>query len=806
MGIEPFGRRLHLAKSALFGYCSAPHHPNMKPCRIPLALVALALAQFFNSQADAQFSGGGNDAARAPLQIESRTEVQRIGTLAVAKGDVVISVGDTTIYCDYAQYNQETRDVMVSGDVRIFRGGKIFAGDRAIYNLESKKLTGSDFRAASGPLMAHAHGIAAAGKDAIEISGATFTADDSPDPGLHIKARKVRFFHNDHTEYEDVTVYVGRTAIFWVPYLYQPAKLDQSFSISPGSRSNWGPFLMTRTLFSMGTDTVGAARIDYLAKRGIAIGLDADRKIQESGSWSRLRSYYVNDSSPTSRPLKDNLDGPPTRENATVGANRYRVSLQDRSFISDTLYTSLNFNKLSDVNYLEDFAPGELRHDPNPDSVLNITKWDEDYTLSLQFRKQFNEDFEGSGKTPELALDVKRQPFLQSGFFYESENSISQQSRKYVRNDQLDPYNYLTHKTLRADTFHQWTYPKMLGGLVSVVPRVGIRATHYGESVGDPSASANPGNTNFAGGERLNRITTNLGVEASMKFSRTFESVESRKWGLDGLKHVVQPFANLSVVSSSQDASKVLPIDSLNPSTTLPPLDFPQFNAIDSITDWKILRLGVRNRLLTRRDAGTFSWLEMDTFLDNRIEKPQIGSFGSLDPGTFSNLFNRLRWSPLPWMQFNLATQTPVFDEGFSEVNLDSTFQPSRDFTFSVGNRHISGVSGLPDSSTTFSNNLQFQDSDLLYGSARVRINDDWAISAQENFEMRTRQPLYQRYSIDRSLRSWIASLSLLIFERNSQSDISVLFTLSLKDLPRVRLPMIFDPSASASSSNVKNQ
>ncbi len=154
----------------------------MKPRRIPLALVALALALFFDPRANAQFPNGRSDAPKAPLQIESRTEVQRIGNLAVAKGDVVISVGDTTIYCDYAQYDQETRDVMVSGDVRILRGGKFFAGDRAIYNLESKKLTGSDFRAASGPLMAHAHGIAAAGKDAIEIAGATLTADDSPDP------------------------------------------------------------------------------------------------------------------------------------------------------------------------------------------------------------------------------------------------------------------------------------------------------------------------------------------------------------------------------------------------------------------------------------------------------------------------------------------------------------------------------------------------------------------------------------------------------------------------------------------------
>ena len=104
----------------------------MKSRRTLLVLAALAFARFSGIQAVAQFPSGDPNTPRAPLQIESRTEVQRIGHLAVAKGDVIISFGDTTIYCDYAQYDQQTRDVMVSGDVRIFRGGKIFAGDRAI--------------------------------------------------------------------------------------------------------------------------------------------------------------------------------------------------------------------------------------------------------------------------------------------------------------------------------------------------------------------------------------------------------------------------------------------------------------------------------------------------------------------------------------------------------------------------------------------------------------------------------------------------------------------------------------------------
>ena len=46
------------------------------------------------------------------------------------------------------------------------------------------------------------------------------------------------------------------------------------------------------------------------------------------------------------------------------------------------------------------------------------------------------------------------------------------------------------------------------------------------------------------------------------------------------------------------------------------PLDFPEFNAIDSLDNWSILRLGMRNRLQTRRDSQTLNWLELDPDCD----------------------------------------------------------------------------------------------------------------------------------------------------------------------------------------------
>ena len=71
-----------------------------------------------------------------------------------------------------------------------------------------------------------------------------------------------------------------------------------------------------------------------------------------------------------------------------------------------------------------------------------------------------------------------------------------------------------------------------------------------------------------------------------------------------------------SFVYAYKDPSHILQFDRLNRSTQLPPIDFPQFNTIDSLDNWSIIRLGVRNRLQTRRDNDTLNWFELDTYID----------------------------------------------------------------------------------------------------------------------------------------------------------------------------------------------
>ncbi len=94
----------------------------------------------------------------------------------------------------------------------------------------------------------------------------------------------------------------------------------------------------------------------------------------------------------------------------------------------------------------------------------------------------------------------------------------------------------------------------------------------------------------------LFRAAVTAGLEASFKFSKAYEGVQSRTWGLDGLRHIVEPYMDASFVYTNRDPGQIYQFDRFVPSTQVPPIDFPQFNAIDSLDNWSIIRLGVRNR------------------------------------------------------------------------------------------------------------------------------------------------------------------------------------------------------------------
>jgi LPS-assembly protein len=715
---------------------------------------------------------------KQPMEITASGDTKYENGLATAHGNVAIHTGDADIYADSVRYNPKTHDILAEGHVRIYRTTGTFVGERAIYNTETKVIQAVEMKTDKQPYLVAGASIKTISEGAFLVSKGVFTTHDSDHPDFRLVARTMRIYEGDRVIFSNVTFYVRNVPIFWWPYMYQ--SLDDSFSymISPAYLSSWGPSILGRVTMPLTDDIKAVFRLDYRSRRGLAFGFEPDIRFgADKQSWARVRTYFLRDENPDIN--RTSLARP------DISEGRYRVSLQSRTKFADDIYGIANLTKLSDEFVLQDFFQGEFRIDPQPDNIVAVTKTNPNYTLTAIGRFQVNNFFETTERLPEVALDVKRLPIFGGPIFYEGETSIAELRRTFPIGSLNDDYS-----ALRLDTFHQFTYPNIFFGWLSVVPRVGFRATYYDQTrdlsqtvfMPDPSPLIPdfivPDDAKlFKGGNKL-RTVFNGGVESSFKVTRTWEAAQSNALGLDGLKHVIQPFVNFSFVSSNlDDPASILQFDRYRGSTQLRPIDFPQFTTIDSIDSWTILRLGVRNRLLTRRDDATVSWLDIETYMDVNFDNP-------FDKTQYSNLFNRFSFTPLPWMALGVSSQVPVFEKGFTEVNTNVTVQPIANLQLSFGHRYL--------------NSAPFFDNSSLYVfGGYYRINDNWGIGVSEQYEGTTGILEQQRYSIYRDLTSWVASVGAIVRDNGGVKEYGLLLTFTLKAMPKFSFDLNFDPAGS---------
>jgi len=715
---------------------------------------------------------------KQPIEITATGDTNYEDGLATAHGNVAIHAGDTDIYADTARYNPKTREVLAEGHVRIYRVTGLFVGDRAIYNVDTKQIQAVEMRTDKSPYLVGGEKVTTISEGAFLVSKGTFTTHDSSNPDFRLQAKTLRIYEGDRVVFQNVTFYVKDVPIFWWPYLYQSLNEAFSYMVSPAYLSSWGPSLLFRVSMPVTDNIKTTIRLDYRSRRGMAFGLEPDITYgKDKTSWARLRTYFLRDTHPDINRTSEVRVGVPK--------DRYRVSVQDRTNFAEDVYGIANVTKLSDQYLLQDFYPGEFQLNPKPDNVVAVTKTNPIYTLTAITRFQANDFFEATERLPEVVLDIKRTPLFGGPIFYEGETGMANLRREFATDSGNQNYG-----TLRLDSFHQFLYPNTYFGWLSVVPRVGFRGTYYGETrdLGTTLLTPSDGNPFIPDFLRVDlkqpvqlagstfRTVVNAGVESSFKVSREWEDAQSRSLGLDGLRHIIQPFANFSWVSSSEsNPVSILQFDRLQPSTQLQPIDFPQFTSVDSIDNWTIARLGVRNRLQTRRDDLTVSWMDLETYIDVNFDNP-------FDKTQYSNLFNRISFTPLPWAAFGISSQIPVFEKGFTEVNTNVSIQPIANLQFSFGHRYLN-------------QNPFFDNSSLYVLSGYYRINDNWGIGIQEQYEGTTGILEQQRYSIYRDLTSWVASIGAIVRDNGGVKEYGLLLTFTLKALPKLSFDLNFDPA-----------
>jgi len=769
-------------------------------------------------------TGGGK-----PVEITADGNTRFENGRALAEENVQVHYNGVSIYCDKAEYNPETRDILLVGNVRIYNEKNLFTGQRALYNLETKQIRGLEFSGDVTPLKFQALSFDSVSTKEFRVRDAFMTTSDSSTPDWGIRAHSMRVYNKDRVIFLNSVLYVGKVPVFWVPYMY--ASLKQSgIQLLPGYDSTWGAYLLASYAYPILKDDHLIARLhsDYRSLRGYAVGLDLEDKFGKNDrNTGQFLSYYAWDHDPNANNAPGQQTVATPTSNDYVG--RYRISFTQKFYVDDDLYASADITKLSDATFMQTYYPSENSFNPQPDNNIAFTKKSDDATLSLVTRWQMNNFQEATERLPELAADFKQEPLFGLPVFYDGTTTVGQLQRNFAANTTNNP-NYFSpseYNATRFDTFHQLSAAKTLFGWLSVVPKIGMRITSYshgGNYVGTNGAVTTiPTTTNTNGitqGNSMNwtgatvRPIFNAGIESSFKVSRNFEGMQSRLLGLDGMRHVFQPYGNLSYVyAGGSNVNKVFQFDRYIPnaqnnqtksgyqpsSTQLQPLNFPQFAAIDTIDTWAIMRLGVRNRLQTRCDGDTYDWLYLDTFMD----------INGIDPyrnGPVSNLNNRFTFNPISWFALRVDSQVPMSTEGFTEVNFQCDVMPARWLQVGVGSAYINNYNGISGNQPSVSVQWKVTDHWSVSATQLYNLNDSSAASNTAAGASPGNALLYQRYLINRDLSSWVISLGADI--RNNQATTTqaaltqygAVLVCTLKDAPDIMVPFHFNAPTSNSN------
>jgi len=694
--------------------------------------------------------------------------VDSVGDIATGTNGICVKYGEAVLMADSASVNRQTGEAVADGHVRIEMGGQIWLGDHINYNFKTQQMRSEQFRTGKPPVFAsgeHLQGDIS--NKVFSAQHAFVTSDDVSDPAVRIRASRIRMVPGQYIEAWNAVLFMDGVPAFYYPYYKRNlGPHANNWNFTPGYSSAYGPFLLSTYTWWLNNSVDGAMHVDYREQRGPGIGPDLNLHL---GRWGEagIKYYYTHDQESGYSLSASNfpsMTGP-------IPENRQRLYFGWQATPSTNLNLKALVNYQSDPLVLHDFFEGEYTANPQPNTFVEANKYSDNWSLDALTTPEVNNFFDQVERLPDVKLTGWRQQVFDTPVFYESESSAG-----YYRQSFAGTNNSLFFTTnspnsdyaaMRADTFQQLLLPMTFFGWLNVTPRAGGRLTYYSDESG-------PAGTNVDT-MTLRRIF-NTGVDFSFKSSRLWTGATNSLLDLDGLRHIVEPSVTYSYVPSPSTPPAQLPqFDTASPSLLLLPVEFPDYNNIDSIDSENVIRFGLRNTLQTKRDGQLDNLLDWNVMLDWRLTPSQNQT--NLDEPftasqTFSDLYSDLAFKPRSWLTLESQTRYDINNGYFNLAYHQVTFTPNERWSWSLG--HIYTRAGFVDNGDNFISSTMF-----------FRVNDNWGFRTQHDFNAMDGQLQDQFYTVYRDLRSWTGALTFRVTNNNSgPENFTVAFTFSIKAHP----------------------
>ena len=511
--------------------------------------------------------------------------------------------------------------------------------------------------------------------------------------------------------------------LLWLPILHKPQDLSAfGTTIELGNTSDWGFFVRTSKQFHLMDEPYLNANLmlDFYSERGFGYGAGLDFRTPESST--ELMFYGLRDWDRYKEWEDDDYDWSPNNSRLQIPKYRYEFRISNLTHLMPNLDFRGQIDVISDYNFLKDFFPTRYHSLLEPPSYASLEYQHERFTASLYSTFRVNSFATVVERLPEARLDFQRQELF-ANLYYQGETSFDYLRMRWRKFDlpRANPKlgDLENYETSRFDTLHMLYYPFKLFN-INIIPRAGFRLTAYSKTskskiteadlnrmftvdMVDGRSSVPVKSYDNKGGSQV-RFAGEIGVEANTKFYRSWQNVKNAYLDLDGLRHVIVPYVNYTYI----------------PKPSLDRENIYYFDEIDRIAEQNVVRLGLVNRLQTRRSNQITEIFSLENYWDFFFHKEkEYNSFG--DFGTI------LRITPCSKIEF------------VSELLLDLGQNNEHDHKVTRG-KHDAGRPGF-----------SWKYFNRWYNQLTYRIAPDWKVSASyeysDDYSQRTPYSMGTTYS-----------------------------------------------------------
>ena len=317
----------------------------------PLAIVPLSEQDLHCQQCGGRYKDplagiSASDPLTTPIEIMA-TESQIEGPLFSFSGEVTLKQGNRTLRADNVDFDRQQQAGTAAGHVTLREPGVLLIGNRASYtnNPQEAELEQATFVLHETNMHGGASSLKHTATGDIEIKSGVVSYCAPDDPEWFLRADTIRLQPDKGVgEARSATLELKGVPIFYLPWVQFPLDDERKTGLlfpSIGSDTRGGLDVTAPLYLNLAPNYDATYLPRYIAERGLNHQLEARLLDDTTGFWQVNGAYLDND-----KKYRD--------ETAGASGNRWLTSLRHRGETSAKWRTTIDYTRVSDVDYIRD--------------------------------------------------------------------------------------------------------------------------------------------------------------------------------------------------------------------------------------------------------------------------------------------------------------------------------------------------------------------------------------------------------------------------------------------------------------------